>query len=415
MKYLLEKVQEISKRYEEIDLISGSRFNVFNVLNITSDEVRLHSKFIAELLNPSGSHGQGFVFLKLFTELIGIDDFDYESAKVEIEKYIGVKTEETGGRIDIYVYDSNNNSIILENKIYANDQINQLVRYFNYSNKNVFYLNLLGIEPTKESYGKLEIDKDFKIISYKEHIICWLELCRKEAVELPLLREGITHYINLIKTLVGQSNNQAMENEVRNLIISSNQNLKNAILIEQNLAKAKINVQWKFWINLRKKYEAIEDLNLRHIESKAVTWQNVRGFYEKSRNRDIYYGLWFQIYEKDELTIHFGIEIENDIYYGFTIEKNGNGGIANLPENLKYREMVKAVNPEYSPTQWWLGWKYPKERLNFREFNSEIIFNLVNNDDRNRTIDMIVQESTEHIIELQKLLKESEFRQTTTY
>ena len=35
----------------------GDCFNVFNTLGLRSNEVRLHSAFLAELLNPDGNHG----------------------------------------------------------------------------------------------------------------------------------------------------------------------------------------------------------------------------------------------------------------------------------------------------------------------------------------------------------------------
>ncbi len=37
----------------------GELFNIFNVLDLRTNEVRTHSAFIAELLNPDGNHGLG--------------------------------------------------------------------------------------------------------------------------------------------------------------------------------------------------------------------------------------------------------------------------------------------------------------------------------------------------------------------
>ena len=44
----------------------GEYFNIFSVLRLETKEVRLHSAFLAELLNPEGSHGLGKQFLELF-------------------------------------------------------------------------------------------------------------------------------------------------------------------------------------------------------------------------------------------------------------------------------------------------------------------------------------------------------------
>ena len=93
IKLLFDKVNEIVNKYEEISKISGENFNVFKIIDLTTDEVRLHSKFLAELLNPEGSHGQGDIFLKLFIKTFDIKDFETETAKVFVEKNIGLKTE----------------------------------------------------------------------------------------------------------------------------------------------------------------------------------------------------------------------------------------------------------------------------------------------------------------------------------
>ena len=56
--------QESTKRLTEQD------FNVFEILKLSTSEVRTHSAFIAELLNPRGSHGQQDKFFKLFIDEI---------------------------------------------------------------------------------------------------------------------------------------------------------------------------------------------------------------------------------------------------------------------------------------------------------------------------------------------------------
>jgi hypothetical protein len=405
LEYLLQRIHHIALKYQQLDTISGSNFNVFKVLNITSDEVRLHSSFLAELLNPKGSHGQGSIFLELFVKEIGVKEFECTTAVVEVEKYIGPKTETTGGRIDIYIQNKDNNNITIENKIYAKDQDNQLLRYYNYSKKNLFYLNLFGDDPSESSFGHLNIDTDFKIISYQEHILYWLQSCKKEAVDHPLLREGIAHYINLIKTLVGKSNNHVMEQEIKNMIVSSSQNLRNAILLEKSMNSVKIDIQWRFWEQLRQSLrEHTKPSDFSFVEEKSVSIDNVTSFYEKSRYRDKYFGLWYLIFKKDGVTVHYGIEIGHEIYYGFTLERNGAGGIANSDENSEYKQMVENLSEEYINNQYWLGYKHPNKRLDFRNFDSDAVIELADSKKMTQTINEIVEESVAHMIELRKKL-----------
>ena len=372
MKEILKKVAEISNKYEQLNKISGNTFNVFDVINVTTNEVRLHSKFLAELLNPKGSHGQNDVFLQLFVNQFDIQ-LDTTSATIEVEKHIGTKTETTGGYLDIYISDAKGHSIIIENKIYAIDQENQLLRYYNFKKDNILYLTLFGDKPSKNSYGALKIDEDFKLISYKNDIVDWLVNCRKEAVELPLLREGITHYINLIKILTGQSASNKMNTEIRDYIVSSSENLKQASLIEENMITAKVKIQWLFWQSLKEKMIAN---GLEIIEKGSVSWQNVNNYYTKSRNRDLYYGFDIDVFKKENITITFRIELEHSVYFGFTIEENGKGGVSNQEKYSSYAEKVKAINTNYTNNQAWLGWRHTEEKLNFAAFNTDVVFNL---------------------------------------
>ena len=96
---------------------------------------------LAELLNPNGRHGQGAAFLRLFLVQFGITGFDADTATLKMEYYVGPVTEKSGGRIDILINDRNGETILIENKIYAADQDNQMARYHEFRKKaHLFYL-----------------------------------------------------------------------------------------------------------------------------------------------------------------------------------------------------------------------------------------------------------------------------------
>ena len=66
----------------------GELFNIFDVLNLRTSEVRTHSAFLAELLNPNGNHGLGDRFLRVFISTIpelAEWQFDTEHAHVKVE------------------------------------------------------------------------------------------------------------------------------------------------------------------------------------------------------------------------------------------------------------------------------------------------------------------------------------------
>ncbi len=219
----MEKYQFLFNQVREIVLIEqqkqkekrdrGEYFNIFEVLKLTTNETRTHSAFIAELLNPQGSHGMKSAFLDLFLKETDTPfDFNSSSVKVEIEYPIGNINGDysNGGRIDILISD-NQKAIIIENKIYAGDQYRQLRRYYNYGqdqfkqNSRLLYLTLDGCEPSKDSADGLVAEKDFYCISYDEHISSWLQKCVSASYAIPLVRETIVQYINLINKLTKKS------------------------------------------------------------------------------------------------------------------------------------------------------------------------------------------------------------------
>ncbi|MFK7948968.1 MAG: PD-(D/E)XK nuclease family protein [Saprospiraceae bacterium] len=220
---LLDKVSLINQKHEAIAKASGENFNIFSIMRMERNEVKTHSRFIAELLNPKGRHGQGDLFLKLFLEEVKIIDFETEKANVYVEYYVGKVTKTTGGRIDILIKNQKNQVICIENKIYAEEQKNQLLRYYNaFSNDNkVLFLTLKG----NQSNNHKNFQK-YKSISYQENIINWLEKSQVHLTEKSYLKQAIQQYINIIKKLTNQHINQNMNNEILKEIMKSEDSFK---------------------------------------------------------------------------------------------------------------------------------------------------------------------------------------------
>lgn len=375
---LLNNVFQIYEKHESVNIKTGKNFNLYNIIDLTRDEVRIHSKFIGELLNPKGTHGQGNLFLNLFIEQLDIKNFVSKGSIFTLEKYIGPKTKDSGGRIDIIIEDINNNSITIENKIDAEDQEAQLLRYYNYKKDNILYLTLDGCLPSKNSYKHLEVDKDFKVISYKLDIIEWLESCMSVVENYPELHEGIKHYYNLIKKLIGKSSDIRMEKEIIKLLSSSPDKLKTASLLNKHWEETKIEIQWKFWNYLSNALEATMKEFTK--DDNEVTLNKVSDYYKKSRSNK-FYGIYYKIYECGDLEYSYGFEIDHYIYCGFIVEKNGEVDISkNNIYDYEKDLITEKIDCNYQSSVYWLGWKYIQPELNFREFNSDTVFDLANND-----------------------------------
>ena len=261
----------------------GEHFNIFNVLDLTSDETRTHSAFIAELLDPNGSHGLGDQFLQSFVNTIDCLKswhFDTQSAKVHKELSIGGKNEDCteGGRIDILV-ESNGKAIIIENKIYAGDQEKQLVRYYNYGTKNcsngfrLLYLTLNGDDASEYSREKLVVNEGYYAVAYNHEIFDWLQRCIEFSVRRPLIRETLIQYQNLINQLTMNSMDKNSQEELLKLM-SDPKNIDSICSILNLEAKWRENIFNVYVLTpLKEKFQGMDiELKNRGVSIKRPEW-----------------------------------------------------------------------------------------------------------------------------------------------
>lgn len=229
---LLNKVKDIRKKSEETKLRSfnkGKEFDVFSIVGLWDEEVNLHSAIIAELLNPNGSHGANDIFLKLFLQTIGKESFPINSRLVKphsirkiTERYIGPKTDTTGGRLDIIIEDGTH-ALIIENKPGNEDQQNQLIRYNNYARKFeryiLVYLTKDGREASKLSTGNNKID--YQCVSYTD-LINWLGKCSSESSSKQNIKTIINQYKLHLKKIMGISMDDNNTEKLLSLLTQKN-------------------------------------------------------------------------------------------------------------------------------------------------------------------------------------------------
>lgn len=231
---LLRKVSTIARHSEALARLRHENFNLFSLLRKEHDEEHLHSAFIAELLDPRGSHDMGDTFTRLFFQHIG--------GQVEPTEVISVATEKPlpGGRADIYLR-SGSFEMIIENKLYAADQTAQLARYHRYlqtssgTKLRLYYLTLDGTPPSSGSTTSVDggdnlTDEDYTCLSYREDILKWITACHQTAADHPPLRESLKMYLTLLKKITHQLTDQQSMTEIDRLI---QDNLYAASLINQ--------------------------------------------------------------------------------------------------------------------------------------------------------------------------------------
>ena len=188
-------------------------YNIFTLFHYFSDEVNLHSNFIASLLDLNGDHYKGDLFLKLFLEMCDIDDFSIDMSTATVFKEFK--------HIDIYISDGKKH-IILENKVYAKDQPTQIARYIETIKDEgakesdrvkdedicVLYLHPDGKLPDNQSFGDYHAKLlgenpsiKFKVISYGKEILEWIDKCKNEVSNITDLNVFLSQYKDVIEMI----------------------------------------------------------------------------------------------------------------------------------------------------------------------------------------------------------------------
>lgn len=223
----IDKIIKKQKLIEEEAYKRGESYNIFDIFNLSTYELA-HSQFIANLLDVKGSHGLSTAPLTDFLQVCGLhdhwNDWDIANSKVCTEYAIGnvaLDGDASGGRIDILVRSESGKQIIIENKIYAGDQAQQLQRYRNFANQSsdlLIYLTLDGREASKDSRGDLNPGEDYYPISYNNEIYEWIEKCMISSISKPLIRETLIQYQNTLKKLTNKTMDRKVETDIYKII-----------------------------------------------------------------------------------------------------------------------------------------------------------------------------------------------------
>ena len=324
---LLKEASKIIKANAIKKKQSGIGFNIFTTLNAERDEVFTHSNMIYALLNHKNEHGMDDIYLKLFLEKIGIyKTFLNFTWNVERE-WIFEK-----GRIDFFLK-CKKMCIAIEMKIDADDQEKQLFRYEEYAKSVrekylIYYLTLDGKYPSEQSIEGINAEY-LKCISFKEHILNWLQACLNVTKEDMAAHSFIKQYLFLINKLVGE---EKMVEDMKNIIKNAD-DLKAAITIAKGLNEVKTEVLVNF----------MDALNNSFITKKVKPSEYNRDYVE------LYYqGSYVpeQVFNIKEYTIAggkkvyfgMGIEIEYLLCYYFAFMEKDKDGLLHFINKEEFKK-----------------------------------------------------------------------------
>lgn len=341
--FVKEKDQERKKQITR----GLNNFNPLAIVRDISEEVGLHSKFIYELINPSGSHFQGRLFLNYFIKkvLSQIDDIENKT-KGEIQ----VKREDAKGKNDNKRIDFTIRTpkvlIGIEMKIYAEDQKNQIQSYYDRLKEEaeiknkieneepevyVFYLTLNGKIPSKKSLGKYTLnDNHIKLISFENEILDWINSCQKEVRNITNLNQALEDYKHIVEKLTGN-----YKGEVVNIveeIAQSEEMLQTVLELDKKMnsikAKALKNffdkidevLQEEGFLLVNNSIETSDDINF------ILTEKVCKDYYKAQKNREASFGYFYHKENLPEDTLLYVMVAKEFLYFGLVKIENDSDG-----------------------------------------------------------------------------------------
>ena len=243
----------------ELDAKLARRFNVFDYMKSKSgyrvNELTL-SRVVADLLSPSGSHGQGSLFLKCLLDGLKLKwaKGPLQGAWTEVERKI-----DNDRRLDVFVHIDKDHCLAIENKPYASDQPNQIKDYLCELKKHkeslLIYLSGSGGPPAEESVtlddlDVLEDDHIFKIMPYDKtgvgdwgddfdkhrtdySLADWLADCRKSCDRL---RWFLSEAETFCERQFGGNNVTDTETStIKEFVLSDERNWETALMLADSL------------------------------------------------------------------------------------------------------------------------------------------------------------------------------------
>jgi hypothetical protein len=348
-----------------------NNYNILTTVLSPWDEVRLHTRMLYSLLNPSGNHYQGSLFLEAFIEELNIENLNIDLSSCLVHKeYRG---------IDLYITDEKKH-IIIENKIHAHDQGNQIKRYIEIiRNQNagikfddilVVYLSLDRKDPSKYSLGELEIEgtyilkentkiAQFKSIHYKREVIEWLTKCKFEVQNISNLNESLKQYLDVIKIINNEYKDKAMN--LSDYIKNDKSIYKLAIEVQKSIPEARNGIVLEFFSKV-----------INELKGKLGNEWVVELPGDLSKR----YGFPFRIYKKswgNKNSLIFGFEFEKNNFYSgcFGVVRRNDKVIIKADITNHFKEEIKSLDINPKTTAWWLHWEYLpaiKGKSDFAEF-----------------------------------------------
>lgn len=330
---------------------TGGCFNVFSVLGRESDEVHTHCRLLYELLNPSGSHCMGDVFLRSFFK--DVLRRDYPAAAPQVWREYAF----SDGRIDLLI-EGSGFCCPIEVKIYAGEQELQVKRYANFAANRaadwqVYYLTLQGDYPSEYSTGGKN-DTAVTCISFARDITRWLDVCRNAVEHIPAIAEIIRQYRELISKLTGNDYGGEFM-ELQELIQDSKTSFESAAAIAQALTGAKADM-------LCRVFRDIENHMGDRLPKIRSDYQEKADAYFRGNRNGKHPSLSYLAAEEGDLVLSLQFELDWNLYFGLFCFRKTDGKYIPVKRDASLQKIFPddlwKFRPSSHQTDWTVWWDY---------------------------------------------------------
>ncbi|ADG72631.1 PD-(D/E)XK nuclease family protein [Brachyspira murdochii] len=414
IKIVIKEVKEQMKKYPP-------QICIFEAVNLQRHE-NYNSNLLANFLKINIKYGEN-------TELSFVKDFllylhnkfnwDYGLKSIEEIKhsYINIKREEKADtrRIDLFISYKKEFAIIIENKIYAKEQTNQLDDYYknkkkdNYKNLYMIFLNPSGYEAsTLSEESKKELGDNFQTLKHSD-IALWLEN----------ILENEKYYFLHEKNILFKDNDNKYIRDYRLLKSAMIQTIHNANMISNNteeLDMTREKIQNLLKENIFKDIQTVEDAEeyekifnsvneLLYEKKRKIIIDKINNIYRftmdivnyfiKNDIKDYYKLNYDEIVDKmlDNKNpyphnIEFNTINDSNIILESFYHKNNNNtqfyfGIYTESEDSKIKikkleEKINKIFTRFEEDEYWIYWAYIDTEKDSPEEIAEAMINLYN-------------------------------------
>ncbi|MBR2214129.1 MAG: PD-(D/E)XK nuclease family protein [Selenomonadaceae bacterium] len=377
---LLAEVGIIHEKYRDAAGRGGENFNVFSVLQSAHSEVAV-CRLLAELLSPTGTHGQGIKFLRLFMQsVLRLEVSDDELTKAYVYREYPITGQR---RIDIVIV-TPDFFLPIEVKIYAVDQPGQCRAYWEEAARHmkqqakVYYLTLFGTLPGEDSRRDLNA-KSIVCLSFADDILRWLDAVLQDSALLaPPVAEILRQFAAAVRRWTNVTEGKERQ-ELIELLSGNSENICTAQRVYGVLNDAKRRLLPLVFLDIACQI----DENFHHIYGgnlmllpMDIKEETIRRFYESPKNSYAHVGIYYGLNDIDlgeKYEMRFAVEVEQNLYCQYLVyDRAADKLLDNIPD-----ELLPRVNTHFNvdmgecegvhPTWEYLPLISGRETVNFRD------------------------------------------------